>query len=362
MVPTPWGERPRHFGDPADEARAALSGVALFDRSHRARVEVTGRAPGQMLLGVLTGSMPVPPARGDWSVNEATYSGVLTPKGRLVTDLRVFSTSPDAETLLLDVPRPGARGLADHLQRFIPPRLAKVTDVSAQTGMVTVVGPEASGALARVLRSDAADAARAVLDGMVELQWVAAGPLRVCRSGDVSPPAFDVIGAVEGVGSLWADLLSGGARPAGVPLWHTLRIEAGRPAFGVDMDQDTLLPEAGIQDRAIDHGKGCYTGQEVIVRIRDRGQVNRHLRGLLFGQAPTPGAGTQLFRAGEDRAVGRVTSATVSPSAGETIGLGYVRREVEPGETLRVDGPEGLPVEVRELGPRWSSGTELRST
>ena len=132
-----------------------------------------------------------------------------------------------------------------------------------------------------------------------------------------------------------------------------LRVEAGRPAWGSDLDDTTIPPEAGIDARAIDHAKGCYTGQEVIVRIRDRGHVNRKLRGLRLGNAPLPGRGVELWVGGRDQPVGAITSAVVSPRAGEGLALGYLRREVEaPGE-VRLGTPDGPRVTVLELGPDW---------
>jgi len=148
---------------------------------------------------------------------------------------------------------------------------------------------------------------------------------------------------------------------AGVPpltgqAWETLRVERGRPAYGVDMDGGTIPIEAGIGERAIDHGKGCYTGQEVIVRIRDRGRVNRPLRGLRFEDAPAE-AETSLFapEIRGERAAGRVTSSVRSPRVG-AIGLGYVRREVEAGERVRVGAPDGPAAEVCALDDAWGPG------
>jgi folate-binding protein YgfZ len=121
-------------------------------------------------------------------------------------------------------------------------------------------------------------------------------------------------------------------------VWSTLRVEAGRPAFGSDMDADTLPPEAGIDRRAIDHTKGCYTGQEVIVRIRDRGHVNRQLRRLELGDVPTPVEGSELLAAdGSGKVVGRITSAVQSPRYRGVLALAYVARGVE---RVLLDGRE----------------------
>jgi len=145
----------------------------------------------------------------------------------------------------------------------------------------------------------------------------------------VWPDAYTVHGAAAAVAALWRSLVGAGAKPAGLGVWSTLRVEAGRPVFGTDMDQDTIPVEAGIHDRAIDQTKGCYTGQEVIVRIRDRGHVNRTLRQLMLGDAPAPRRGAGLFVEGSDKPVGHVTSAVQSPKFGQTVALGYVKRGVE---------------------------------
>jgi hypothetical protein len=138
-----------------------------------------------------------------------------------------------------------------------------------------------------------------------------------------------VYGPAGAVEALWETLVHGGAHPAGLGVWTTLRVEAGRPAYGTDMDEDTIPVEAGIHDRAIDYAKGCYTGQEVIVRIRDRGHVNRELRQLMLGDVPAPRPGAELFVEGSEKPVGHITSAVESPRFAQTVALGYVRRGVE---------------------------------
>ena len=120
------------------------------------------------------------------------------------------------------------------------------------------------------------------------------------------------------------------------------RMAPGRPVFGTDMDEQTLPPEAGIVDRAVDHTKGCYTGQEVIVRIRDRGHVNRHLRVLDLGDVAAPASGAELRAAdGSGKVVGRLTTVVQSPRAKGVLAMGYVRRGVE--EVLLGDQTVAVP-------------------
>jgi folate-binding protein YgfZ len=324
----------RHYGDPAGEYAAATQGAALFDRSHRTRLAVKGRAPTKMLSGVLTGVMPAPPtAAAEVWKGRSTYHAVLTPKGKMISDLWATLLGPeDSAGFLLDVPVAGAAPLTAALAKVLPPRFAAVSDVSADTAHISVVGPDAAALVSRLalgLRVESAE-----LTALGEGDWRAVGDpassVRVERTAEVWPAAYSLVGPTGAVAALGKALVTAGARPSGNAVWSILRVEAGRPVFGTDMDEDTLPPEAGIEDRAIDHRKGCYTGQEVIVRIRDRGHVNRHLTRLELGDVPTPAAGTELHSAdGSGKSVGRITSAVQSPKHGGVLALAYVGRGVE---------------------------------
>jgi aminomethyltransferase len=333
----------RHYGDPASEYRAATEGLAVFDRGHRTRLAVRGKAPGKMLSGVLTGRMPSPPrslSEGVWG-GTSTYHAVLTPKGRMVSDLWATLLGPEESAgYLLDVPVAGAAPLKASFAKLLPPRFAAVSDVSKETSTITVVGPGAAAALSRLALGLRVEAAQ--LGALAEGEWRAAGTPhdapRVERTAEVWPEAYSVVGAAGPVHALRESLVAVGARPAGLAVWSILRVEAGRPVFGTDMDDDTIPPEAGIDARAIDHTKGCYTGQEVIVRIRDRGHVNRLLRRLELGEVPTPAPGAELLAAdGSGKVVGRVTSAVQSPKYGGVLALAYVARGAE---RVLLDGRE----------------------
>lgn len=328
------GRLVRHFGDPRREYEAATTGVAVVDRSHRTRLRVSGRSPAQMLNGVLTGAMPKVPDSVEPGVlgGTATYHAVLTPKGKMITDLVAHLPGSEEEVgFLLDVPMAGRDGLLAHFGKFIPPRFASVEDVSERCASISVVGPEAPGLLSRVALGLRVDPEW--LSGSLEGEWRSVGSdgngLVVIRAGDVWPLNWTVHGSTDAVAALWRALVETGAVPAGLGVWKTLGVEAGRPVFGTDMDETTLPPEAGIVDRAIDQTKGCYTGQEVIVRIRDRGHVNRQLRRLVFKDGPAPVPGTELLAVDSDKVVGTITSAVQSPRLGGVATLAYVRRGVE---------------------------------
>lgn len=338
--------------------QAAIDTLAVCDRGHRGRLSVTGRAPLETLSGVLTGVMPAPPVTSDdgLSRGHARYSAVLTPKGKMVADLRAMWGSTPEESLLLDLPAPALEPLLAHLRRFVPPRLAAVEDVTEGAGLLTLLGPEAPSRLADLLLEPEADAS--MLEGLEEDEYVvpagAEGEVRIVRTSEVDTPAWDVFTSAAHAASLLAELVESGVSAISPATWDTLRVEAGRAAFGKDMDDSTIPFEAGIVDRAVDHAKGCYTGQEVIVRIRDRGHVNRYLRGLRLEDRPPPDPGAELFVDG--RSVGHLTSVAESPRHG-SIALGYVRRQVEVGGRVSVGAPDGPAAEVRELGPGWASAS-----
>jgi folate-binding protein YgfZ len=341
--------------------RAALAHAAAAPRPDRALLRVVGRDPVGMLQGILTNSVPAaaPPPEGGVSRGRASYAAVLTPKGRMVADLRAFRGPHAEEGLLLDVPAAALAGLTAHLGQYLPPRFAKVVSETPRLGALTVVGPDAAALLTREalgLRVDAHELDALAEDAWIRLEGEGDGVL-VARSGELSAPAYDVIAERRTAESLLGRLLEAGAAPLDPGERALLRVEAGRPEWGAELDPETIPPEAGIDARAIDHGKGCYTGQEVIVRIRDRGHVNRRLRGLKLGGAPLPARGTELWVSGhgtqEQRAVGTVTTAVRSPRAEGGLALAYLRRAVVvPGE-VRVGGPVGPPVAAVALAADW---------
>ncbi len=316
---------------------AAVNAVAVFDRADRACLAVGGRAPRQMLNGIMTGTMPPEPEMGPDGLlgGLACYTAALTPKGKMVSDGRLWLRGAEEEQgFVLEVPTAGREGLLKHLRKFLPPRMASVEEPTGRLRVASVVGPDAAERLASLPfggRVRAAD-----LSGLAEGAWRQVGEdpeerLTVVRWADVWPEAFDVLGSDVAIAAFLEELVAAGATHAEPETWDTLRIEAGRPAFGVEMDESTIPVEAGIHERAIDYTKGCYTGQEVIVRIRDRGHVNRSLRLVRLGDATPPDPGTGLFTPDSEKPVGLVASAVRSPRYGETIALAYVRRGVKEG-------------------------------
>jgi tRNA-modifying protein YgfZ len=154
---------------------------------------------------------------------------------------------------------------------------------------------------------------------------------------------IDVLCEADAVEAITAALVESGAHHVSEAVAECLRVERGRPRYGIDLD-DTVIPEeAALNDRAVSFSKGCYVGQETVARLHWRGKPNRHLRGLRLSALSQPG---EELHAGE-RAVGRVGSVATSPRLGR-IALALVRREVAPGDSVDV-GEGRAPAQVVEL-------------
>ncbi len=335
---------PRNYGDPAAEYEAARDRAVVVDRSGRAAVRVHGRDPVRMIHGLAGADVEaVDGSRG-------AYSVLLTPKGKMVADFRVFRRGDE---LLLDLDPEALPGLLEHFRKYIPPLFARF-EVLDDRVVLGVYGPEARSVVASALGvdlpADLPEEATVWLDRDDADEAVApAAAGVVVRTGYAGVDGYDVLlPAGDGAGA-WQALVDAGAEPAGHATLEVLRIEAGRPRWGTELTGAVIPLEAGLGERAISETKGCYTGQEVIVRILHRGHVNRHLRRLELGDRPAPCPGTELFRGEDGKGMGHITSSCHSPAAGQTVALGYVRREIEPPGTVRLGAPDGPEIRVTAL-------------
>lgn len=319
---------PRHLAAPPAYEAARERSIAV-ERTDRVVWTATGRDPVKMLTGLVTNDLEgATPERG-------VYAALLTPKGKMVSELRLFRR-PDG-SVLFDAPAEGAEGLAATLKKFVPPLFARFAP--APLSVVGVYGPRAREVVGAALGIEVPGSLPRE-EGVVEAGGDA-GAL-VVRTPYAGVDGFDLL--VPDAGAA-LDALEGAER-AGLDTLEVLRIEAGTPRWGAELTEDTIPLEAGLRERAISETKGCYTGQEVIIRILHRGHVNWNLRGFLLGDAPPPPAGATLTRPGEEKTVARITSAAPSPRLGQTIALGYARRELSPGDALDLDGATATLVEL----------------
>lgn len=302
---------------------AARTGAVLLDASYREWIRVTGEDRVSFLHGMVTNEVTKLP------VGTATYAAMLTPKGAMVADVRLLKREGD---LLLDVePGHGAK-VREFLEKFLISEDAELHDETATHALLTLGGPRAPELLAKLgLVAPAQHEARAAT--------VAGVAVTLVGNDVVLAHGVDVISPRDGVEAVYRALKEAGAAlgllALGVEGFEVLRVEAGVPRYGADMDDKTIPLEANLE-RAINYKKGCYIGQEVIARGTFRGHMNRKLMGLLLG-GQVPAARTELF-SGEKK-VGWVTSVVRSEKRGQTIALGYVHRDfLTPGTRLQLAG------------------------
>lgn len=318
---------------------AAHEGVAFRRRRDRALLEATGGDRLTWLQGLVTNDVSVIEGGG---ASEAAW---LTPQGRMVTDLSVVETGPFT---WLDVPAPLAAALAQKLDLLIFTEDVHVRVDEASTS-VGVYGPEAAGTLRDALGTRLAPAAgpeTVVRTGA--LIAAADSPLVLTADAVLGVPGFRVYLPLSRAAWLEEALARGGAARLDDDAEKTLRVEAGVPRFMVDMNEETIPLEAGL-DAVLSQTKGCYVGQEIIVRIRDRahGRVARRLVRLVFPTgAATPAEGQGVFF--QDRPAGRLTSAVLSPVFGRAIGLATLHRDAaEAGAVVVLE--DGSRAEVAPL-------------
>lgn len=314
---------------------AARTAAAVLDRSARGKLVVAGADRRTYLHAMLTCDV------GALQPGTGCYSAYLTPQGRMIADMRVLELG---DLILLDLERSRATEVLQKLDQFVFSEDVQLGDVSDTFALVSVAGPGAAKAVSGVLSRAEGGGVRletGELTAWAEFRNArveyAGQPAILVASTELGAGGFDLFVPSETAGTLIDALTRNGAEPLDAATATVLRVEAGRPAFGVDMDSDTIPLEAGIEGRAISFTKGCYPGQEVVVRIlhRGHGRIARRLTGLLIDGDEVPAAGDPLRS--EDRDAGRVTSAARSPALGRPIAIAMVQRDfLEPGTRLAV--------------------------
>ncbi len=315
---------------------AARRGAAFFAREARGKIAVAGADRKTYLHAMLTNDIAtLQPGAG-------CYAAYLTPQGRMITDLRVLEVG---DMLLLELRAAEVPTVLEKLDAFVFTEDVKLGDLTDVFAELRIVGPSAAAMVAAVLGRGLPPGAAALsaddLAGWTEFRNARASfegdMVLLVSSRELGVPGFDLFVERPHAGRLAQALATEGAEPLSDAAAETLRIEAGTPLFGVDMDGETIPLEAGIEGRAISFTKGCYPGQEVIVRVvhRGGGRVAKRLVGLAVAAGGVPAAG-DLLHAG-DREVGKVRSAAWSPAAGRPIALAYAHRDfTEAGTELRI--------------------------
>jgi folate-binding protein YgfZ len=316
-------ETAARFAEPASELAALRSGNGIYDLGWQSRMVVTGEDRQRWLNGMVTNNIR------DLEPNRAVYCFLLTPQGRIIGDMYVHHRG---ESMVIDTDTAQAEKLREVFERYIIMDDVEISRPEPRVG-IGVEGPSAEQLLTQ-----------AGLD-VVGLQ-----PLETRTFSDAGEVvnksvgkhlSYEISGPLVAIEKLWDQLRAGGASPVGSEALELWRVARGVPRYGQDISE-RYLPQETEQMQALHFSKGCYVGQEIVERIRSRGQVHRGFAGFAVADANaeiTPG--TKVQRAGKD--VGEVTSVATLPSTNGTpsrkLALGYIRREAgKPGTEVQING------------------------
>ncbi len=318
----------------AEYARA--QSVALLDTNYHTALWLDGSDRVRYLNAVLTNDV------AGLKEGHGSMGLLLNPQGHILAELRVHAM---AERLLILGHASVRARTSETLEKFIIMDDATLTDATDDFGSIALEGPRAAQILyeACALKLDAMDphAHREVMIGAISC--------RAFRFSHFAQPGVELLADRQHLPALWQTVAQAaratGGGPVGYAALNTLRLEAGVPWFGHDFDDKVIPHEAALEYSHISYTKGCYTGQEIVERVRSRGHVNRRRVGLQFAAAEPPPANAKLTADGKE--VGHVSSAAFSPRAGAPIGMGYVRREhTAPGSKLQCGAASAEVIEL----------------
>jgi len=347
---------PESYGDGLLEYAAVREGgCGLIDLSSRGRILVSGTEAVQFLNGLVTNDMKTL-AENSWM--PAAFPNV---QGRLIASVRVVRLNDEVTdknvcpTFLIDTEAATRERVLKTIERFTLAGDFLVTDVTSDAAMLSVQGRKAVD----VVHSVFGPAAELPPLGAKRIAWPAGNEssdaasenssVTVIRASHTGEDGFDFIMNAKQAVTLWDALQTAGARPFGYAALETLRIEAGVPRYGIDMDETNVVTEAALDD-AISYTKGCYVGQEIIARIKYRGHVAKRLTGVIFAQSVDVAAGA-VINSADGKEIGRLTSVTYSPHLGRSIALAYLKFDYLAADTkLKIPfGEEELAAQVTEL-------------
>jgi tRNA-modifying protein YgfZ len=319
---------PKTFSTFAEEYRAARDHVAIFDTNWHAIVTLAGRDRVKYLHAITSNNIKA------LAEGSGMLALLLTPQGRILAELEVYALP---EKLLVLSHASVRERTITTLRKYILGSQVQLEDLTEQMGSIAIEGPQATSIVAQAAGITLAEIpelsiVQVTLDGI---------PCYLLKRSHLGGGGFEIIAPREPLGSLWnslsASVRASGGLPIGMQTLNALRLEAGVPWFPADFNDSVIPHEAVLENSHISFSKGCYTGQEIVERVRSRGHVNRNRVRLQFSTSEPPAPETKLRAAGAE--VGYVTSSVFSPKAGKAIGMGYLRREHNSvGSVVEFDG------------------------
>ncbi len=322
------------FTNPRAELGALLTASAVFDLGWRSKITVTGKDRVRWLNGMITNNIR------DLAVNRGNYSVTLNHQGRILADLYAYNFG---EHLVLDTDRSQTETILKTVGRYIIMDDVKLADVSETLSAIGVGGPSAQNTLST---------AGLDVSQLEPLQFCTAklndADVTVVRGPEQKPGWYEIWVHPEHTQAIWDTLSRSGAVPVGAEALEFWRVLRGIPQYGIDVRERDLPQETG-QDQALNFTKGCYIGQEIVERIRSRGQVHRRFTGFDFGETVIAAGKFDV----EGRTVAEITTSVSVPLPGgaRNIGLGYVRNEaVSQDSKIELNGSSvkvtGLPFQI----------------
>jgi folate-binding protein YgfZ len=309
------------FGDAATEFRALLQGCGVFDMNWQAKLVFSGKDRVRWMNGMVTNNIR------DLAPGQGVYAFILTPQGHNQGDLVVYNRSDD---LLATTDREQTPKITTLLQRYIIMDKVEIEDISDKLSSIGLAGPKAP----EIFASVGLDITQLQPGEVIETTCLGA-KISVARDTHPQMDGYEIWVAPENTETVWDALAGAGAKPVGSEALEMHRIIRGVPRYGHDLRERDLPQETG-QQHAVSFTKGCYIGQEIVERIRARGNVHRTFIGFeVQGDPPQPG--TKIHT--NDKDVGEITSAVdvPFPDGEKTLALGYLRREVAtPGSILQI--------------------------
>lgn len=327
---TGW-EVPAHYGDAAAEHRAVRQTVGVADLSHRGKIRVTGDDRVKWLQSVISNNiLPLKPGQG-------LYSSLLTHKGKMLTYFRLYMQT---EAIMLeDIGEIGETTFQSLRKFLLYGTKAKMENCAESWGLLLISGPNAAQVIQSAFGVDVTFL-KPVHFVMAQISGSQALVLCTEETGETD---IEILLPAAGLPAAWSSVLEAGAKlgikPVGAHALDALRMEAGIPRAGLDLNEEITPPEAGLEEKAFSLNKGCYPGQEVVARMDTYGSVRRHLVGLVIKDAAVPPRGTKLFSG--DREVGWISSAVRSPQLGQVIAFGFPLRDFSAPDTALTVEIEG---------------------
>ena len=319
------------YGDTLREYRAVRESVGIADLSHRGKLRVSGEDRVTWLQSVISNDLlPLKPGQG-------RYSSLLTHKGKMLTYFRCYMQT-DA-VMLEDVGDIGDQTYSTLRKFLLYGTKAKMENCRESWGLLLVSGPKAAAVVKEAFGTD--------VEGVKPVNFVQAviggQPALIIRAEETGERDYEVFIPADGLVEAWERLLEAGRAhaitPVGSQALESLRMEAGIPKAGPDLNEEIVPPEANLEGKAFSLSKGCYPGQEVVARMDTYGSVRRHLVGLVVTGPTAPPKGAKLFSG--TREVGWVSSATLSPELKAPIAFGFPLRDFSAAGTalsIEADG------------------------